>query len=183
MSRLSGLAAGLSALGLLFAASAASASPAVNVTIGADLAKKTPQFGARDVEQIRGWLKEATERALARKGAASIERVDLVLENAAPNRPTFEQMRRTPGLSFHSIGLGGAKITGTVTGADGVVKPVNYQWYENDLRQEHAAGTWSDAERAFYLLADRIAKDKPADRLGPGAPTDGLFGDYNRRFF
>ncbi len=39
------------------------------------------------------------------------------------------------------------------------------------------------AERAFYLLADRIAKDKPSDRLGPGAPADGLFGDYNRRLF
>lgn len=177
------LGAGLSALSLLAFAGAAFAAPTVNVTVGAELAKKTKHYGARDVEQIRSDLQREVERALARKGAAQPTSVDLVLENAVPNRPTFAQLTRLPGLSLQSVGVGGAKITGSVTEADGVVRPIRYQWFQNDIRQEIGATTWTDAQRAFNLLADRVAKGRPADKLGPGAAADGLFGSWSGRYF
>ena len=177
------LGAGLSALSLLAAAGSALAAPTVNVTVGEELAKKSKHYGARDVELIRADLQRTVERALARKNAVQPASVDLVLENAVPNRPTFEQLSRRPGLSFWSVGVGGAKITGTITEADGAVRPVRYQWYQNDIRQEIGASTWTDAYRAFYILADRVAKGRPVDKLGPGGSSDGLFGSFNGRYF
>ena len=153
----------------------------VTVALGPELQSKADRIGQRDIDELREDLAKSVARGLARAGA---QRADLVLEAASPNRPTFEQMRRVPGLSMWSIGLGGASITGTVTLADGTTQPISYRWYETDLRQVRGYTTWSDAERAFDLLSYRIAKGNLPNQ-GPHKPGDkeaGLFG-YRYGYF
>ena len=162
----------------LFAAGAASAqSSNVNVAIGPELQSKAEKIGMREIDELREDLARTVGRALARTGD---QRADLVLEMATPNRPTFEQLGRRPGLSMWSIGVGGASVTGTVTRADGSVQPVSYRWYEQDIRNARGSTTWSDANRAFDMLSYRIARGNIPNQ-GPhrmGHREDGLFGTY-----
>lgn len=169
------LAAAASGLAILAAGAANAQTPNVTVAVGPELASKADRIGMREIDELREDLAKSVGRALTRSGA---QRADLVLEMATPNRPTFEQLGRRPGLSFWSIGLGGASITGTVTRADGAVQPVSYRWYESDLRQVRGYTTWTDAERAFDLLAYKIARGNIPNQ-GPhrrGGKDDGLFG-------
>jgi len=165
-------------LSLAVLAGGAHAQQAAQVTVGVGplLQSKTADFGAREVDRLRKDLGDEVTRAIARN--PQIVRVDLVLEDAQPNRPTFDQMGRTPGLSLRSVGVGGARISGNVTTADGVTRPIRFQWYETDISQERAANTWTDADRAFDWLASDIAAGKaPNAYRGPGPePTGGHFG-------
>jgi hypothetical protein len=149
----------------------------VTVAIGPELAGKADRIGMREIDLLREDLARNVGRALERGGG---QRADLVLEMATPNRPTFEQLGRRPGLSMWSIGVGGASVTGTVTRADGTVEPVSYRWYEQDIRNARGSTTWSDANRAFNMLSHRIARGTIPDQ-GPhrtGHREDGLFGTY-----
>ena len=169
------LAAAASSLALVAAGAASAQGPSVTVTVGPELQSKADRIGEREIEYLQKDLTRTVARALASSGA---QRADLVLEMAKPNRPTFEQLGRTPGLSMRSIGLGGASVTGSITAADGTIQPVSYRWYEQDLREARGATTWSGAGRAFQMLSYRIAKgDLP--NQGPhrvGDKNDGLFG-------
>lgn len=165
----------------LAAAGAASAQTAnVSVTVGPELQSKADRIGEREIGYLREDLARTVGRALARSGA---QRADLVLEMAKPNRPTIEQLGRRPGLSFNSLAIGGASVTGTITRADGTVEPVSYRWYEHDLREARGATTWSGAGRAFQMLSYQIAKGDVPNQ-GPhrtGDKRDGLFG--TERYF
>jgi len=169
--------AAVAALAFAFAAPAF-ASANVEVTVGPELAKKTQSYGAREIEQIRQWLDEAATRAIDRKAGSPVVRADLVLADAVPNRPTFEQLGRSPQLSFlDSVGIGGAKIEGTVTTADGQVHPVRYAFYETSLQNEIGATTWYDAERAFMMVSSRIARGDFPQQTKMLTPTGtGKFG-------
>jgi hypothetical protein len=159
-----------------FVGAAVAQTPNVSVAVGEELQSKAPRIGVRDIDQLREDLAKTVARALARSGA---QRADLVLEMAVPNRPTFEQTRRHPGLSMWSFGVGGASVTGTVTLADGATTPISYRWYETDItRPGRLMSTWYDAERAFGMLSYRIARgDLPNQGPHrPGGPYDGLFG-------
>ncbi len=102
---------------------------------------------------------------------------DLVIEDAVPNRPTTEQLGRTPGLSIRSVGLGGARVSGTVVYADGSQRPLKEQFYETDLQDVHGFGAWYDADRAFEQVAYDIAHNRLRDAyLGPGPSGNGHFG-------
>ncbi|MBV5331663.1 hypothetical protein JZU69_04660, partial [bacterium] len=46
-------------------------------------------------------------------------------------------------------GIGGAKVSGVLTTADGRSIPVSYRWYENDIRWSQGTSTWSDAQTSF----------------------------------
>lgn len=169
------LAAAASGLALVTAGAAVAQTPSVTVSVGSELQSKADRIGAREIDYLRKDLTRTVARALARSGA---QRADLVLEMAKPNRPTFEQLGRRPGLSMWSLGVGGASVSGTITQADGTVQPVSYRWYEHDLQEARGATTWSGAGRAFQMLSVRIARgDLP--NQGPhrvGAKEDGLFG-------
>ncbi len=144
----------------------------VTVGVGAELQKKAENLGHREINDLRKELGDEVTRALSRN--PNIVRADLVIEDAQPNRPTFEQMSRTIGLSMTSIGVGGTRVSGTVTMADGTVRPVRYQWYETDLREERGASTWMDAERGFDYLASDLREGKISDRYtgpGPSSPS------------
>lgn len=150
----------LAAAALIASGSAALAAPAtVSVTVGPELQKKAVEkYGVRDVNELVDSLRKDVERALARTNAYEGGRVELVLVDAVPNRPTFQQLGKTPGLSFESFAVGGAKIEGQAYSADGRVTPVGYKWYETDIRWSPMRWTWSDAEWTFDRFARKLSR-------------------------
>jgi hypothetical protein len=162
------------------AASAASAAavPEISISIGADLQKKADEsYGPREMDVLKKDLSQALARSFARASAQPLQRVDLTIDDAVPNRPTFKQLGRA-GLSLGSIGLGGAAVSGTVTTADGQIVPVSYNWYETSLWNEVGAITWSDAWRAFNRFSGDLARgERPHQRK---VTPDRYAGDFGR---
>jgi hypothetical protein len=145
---------------LLMSASMAVAAPAqVIVGVSPDLQKKFARdYGQRESDLLTKYLRAEVETALARTSAHQDARVELVLEDVKPNRPTYEQLGNTPGLSLQSFGVGGATIEGRVVGADGSEQPLTYAWYETDIRRAWGQATWTDAERAFDRFARKLSR-------------------------
>lgn len=141
-------------------ASAAFAAPAsVTVNISPALQKEAGKtYGLVEVQRLADDLKRAVTRRLDETGVLEGARVELTLVDAKPNRPTFQQMRDKPGLSYLSHGVGGARIEGRATAVDGAVTPISYQWYETDIRNTWYQSTWGDASTAFERLASRLAR-------------------------
>ena len=168
---------GLSLAALVGTAHAQPSQTQINVAIGPALQAKAKDFGPDELDTLRDDLRQEVSHAFAHARFAPA-RVDLVIEDAAPNRPTFAQLGRTTGLSMRSVGLGGARVSGVVTGPDGVSRPLHYQFYETDLHEERGAATWSDAERSFMMLANDLRHGQVSDRYsGPGpSPNGGHFG-------
>lgn len=136
-----------------------SAPASVHVTVGAELMKKaTTTYGVAEVERLAAELQADVSREVGRTGVLSGGKVELVLVDAVPNRPTFKQMGDKPGLSFQSFGLGGAKIEGQLISVDGQVTPVSYKWYETDIEHAWPKSTWSDAQWTFDRFAGRLAR-------------------------
>ena len=132
----------------------------VTVVIGPALEAKADTYGQRDVDQLAVDLRKAVEGALARSGARGEggAKLELVLADATPNRPTFKQLGANTDLSFRSFGIGGAKIEGALVFPDGASQPVKFQWRPVDIRDVRGAGTWSDAYWAFDQFANRAAR-------------------------
>lgn len=157
----------LTATAVLALASSAAAAPAsVSVAIGPELQTKAVKtYGVREVREIADDLAKTVQRRVAQNPAFDNARIDLVLVDAKPNRPTFHQLGQTPGLSFESFGIGGASIEGRVVRPDGSSRPVAYRWYESDIRLAQGQWTWHDADWTFQRFASRLAKgDQLAQR-------------------
>jgi hypothetical protein len=150
----------IAAAALLASATAALAAPAsVTVTIGPDLqAKAVKTLGVRDVNDLATRLQTTVARRLAKTGAYDGARIELVLADVQPNRPTFKELGDRPGLSYESFGIGGAKIEGRAIAADGAVTPISYRYYESDIRYSRHGGTWADAEGTFDRFAYSLAR-------------------------
>ena len=85
-------------------------------------------------------------------------RIELVLTDLKPNRPTMEQIAKRPGLDpIRSRSIGGAAIEGTVILADGSTHEVSYDWFSSNLADVRGHGTWTDADRAYSRLARNLA--------------------------
>ena len=151
---------------LAVAAGPALADPAsVSVTLGPDLQEKVDELGERDVRRQADRLAEVVRRALADSGDLDGARIDLVLTDLKPNRPTFEQMADRPGLDPHrSVSIGGAAIEGQITTADGQVLPVRYDWFSNSIAEVRGYSTWQDADRAYERLASRLVDGRYVSR-------------------
>jgi hypothetical protein len=148
--------------GLALPALAAPAVSEVRVTIGADLAARAEEIGQRDLDILAAELRRTVERRLApRPGGGTL---DLVIDDARPNRPTAGQLSATPGLSLESFGTGGARISGEYVDPAGQRTPIAFGWYENDIRWARYGSTWHDAENAFDRLAKRLANDQFVDK-------------------
>jgi hypothetical protein len=152
----------LAVIASLSTATAASAAPAsVTVTVGPDLQQKAVEtYGVRDVDRMAAELRKDVQRELTRTGAYDGARIELVLVDVQPNRPTMKQMSDTPGLSFQSFGLGGARIEGQAIAPSGAVTPLKYSYYETDIRETWAHSTWSDAQWTMNRFAYRLASGK-----------------------
>lgn len=138
----------------------------VNVVVGAQLKAKARRYGEREFAYLNTDLADTVRKAAAKGG---FTRLDLVLEDARPNRPTFAMLSRNTSLSLRSIGVGGATVTGTAYGPAGA-QPLTFSWYETDLRNEVGVSTWSDAGRAFQFLASDLSRGHVPTHLGPGTP-------------
>jgi hypothetical protein len=146
-------------LATLPAVSAAAAEPQVTVIYGPKLQDKIEEYGTREIDRLASDLRESVLKQAANSPALDDARIELVLEDVVPNRPTMQQMSDKPGLSYESFGVGGASISGTLTTADGRSTPVAYRWYETDIRWALASGTWSDARQTFDRFARRLVRD------------------------
>ncbi|WP_397420863.1 hypothetical protein [Phenylobacterium sp.] len=151
----------LSAAALLASATAALAAPvSVTVAVAPELQKTFEKtYGVREAERLTADLQSSVEKTLARSGAHDGARIELVLTDVKPNRPTFKQLSDTPGLSMQSFGIGGAAIKGRIVAADGSEKPLSYRWYESDIRQASYNWIWSDAEWTFDRFARKLVRD------------------------
>ncbi len=149
------LAAGLAAL-------AATSAQAATIEVGysEDFQEKlSEELGEREGERLSEYVTKALEDAFAKRGV-DVARVEVTIEDAKPNRPTFEQLSREPGLDFaRSISIGGADLTAIAYDAAGnVVTEIDYDWFENDIRDVVASATWTDARRATRRFANKVAE-------------------------
>ena len=161
------MAAGLA--GTAWASQPAATTPQVSVTVGGDLLKEVDKLGARDVQQQVDDLARVIEQELARDAAGEGRwagaRVNLVLTDLKPNRPTMQQTIDRPGLSmFLSKSIGGATIEGEVVTADGQTLPVRYERYSSSIADVYGYSTWTDADRAFDGLAANLRRGRLVSR-------------------
>ncbi|MDO8323055.1 MAG: hypothetical protein Q7T23_08920 [Phenylobacterium sp.] len=153
----------LSSLAAL-AAGSAMAAPlstvgSVEVSISPELQKKAADdLGVQDVDRLAAELRRDVTRELERTGVLAGGRMELVLTDVRPNRPTFRQLGNQPGLSYESYGIGGATIDGQAISVTGEVTPIHFQWYDSDIRQAWTKSTWSDANYAFHRFAYRYGR-------------------------
>lgn len=146
----------------LVAAGSALAQPeSVSVVISPDFATDAEKLGERDVQQQLSDLTRRVNDTLTRRDALQGAKIDLIITDLKPNRPTMEQMANRPGLDpIRSISIGGATIEGTVTMADGTVQPVKYKYYSPTLQDAYGTTTWTDANRAYDRLANNLANGR-----------------------
>jgi hypothetical protein len=150
---------------IAFATAAIVAAPAyaqVEARISADFQKKLEKdYGVREAEVLKTALTRHVESAMASAGQKPA-RIVVTIEDAKPNRPTFEQLGAKPGLSSSSISIGGAEVSGIAYDASGKeIATYNYDWYETDITQAATSTTWTDARWVFARFAKRFA-----DKLG-----------------
>lgn len=144
------------------------------VRAGAPLQGKADEYGSDSVADLVDDLNNELRRALnaARVGRAEgpAYQLRVVLVDAKPNRPTFTQLGRTPGLSPRSLYRGGAQLEATVYGPNGAeIGSFTYRYETRDLRDSAASATWTDARRAMRNFSDRLAR-RLADSQ-PGNPS------------
>ena len=146
------------ALALTAAGPALAQPQSVNVTLGSELRDKADEIGEREVQEQVDRLAEVVGRAVADRQDLHGARIDLVLTELKPNRPTFHQLVERPGLDGHrSLSIGGAAIEGQITLADGTVQPIRYDWFSTSIAEVRGTSTWQDADRAYQRLARRLA--------------------------
>lgn len=151
----------IAAVAALIAAPAFASPASVSVVVGPKLQEKAVRtLGVRDVDDLAKDLQKTVENRLAKTGAYQNARIELVLVDAIPNRPTFKQLGDTPGLSLSSFGVGGARIEGRAIASDGVVTPLSYDYMEPDIRWVRGYATWSNAEQTFEQFAAELGRGK-----------------------
>lgn len=141
----------------------AAAAPASALTVEA---KVSPEFqimlekdyGVREAATLTEALVSKVEATFARQGVTA-DRVVVTIEDAKPNRPTWQQVSAKPGLDpMRSVSIGGARVSGVAYDASGTqIGELDYDWYESDLSNVIAATTWSDARWTFDRFARRFA--------------------------
>jgi len=121
--------------------------------------KLADDYGEREASVLAESLQRKIELAFEREGV-NADRVSVVIEDAKPNRPTFQQMSDRLGLDgMRSISIGGAKVRGTAYDASGAsLGELEYDWYETDISQAVGVSTWHDAKWAFDRFARKFAR-------------------------
>ena len=138
-------------------AAAAQAEPRITVTLGPEVQAKADDLGEREVARQADRLAEVVGRALARTDRYDGAEVRLTLTELKPNRPTFEQVARTPGLSaIDSISIGGAAIEVEVVRPNGDRTTGRFDYFSHSLAEVRGFSTWQDADRAYARAAARL---------------------------
>lgn len=151
----------LGAAALMFASAASaqtleqvSYSPAFQTALNDDI-------GVREGEYLRQTVTREIERAIARRNvAATGARIDVVIEDAQPNRFTMQQLRSRPDVdSMRSVSVGGAELRAVLRDANGaVLTEVTHRRYTSSLRDLYFEPlTWTDANRTIRQFAEKVA--------------------------
>ncbi|MEO1643479.1 MAG: hypothetical protein AAFR74_09095 [Pseudomonadota bacterium] len=149
----------LAAAALAFAPLASATT--VNVSFSEDFAEKlTEDYGEREGPRLIEEVTEDVTRQFEKRGL-EVARVDIVIIDAKPNRPTFQQQLDRPGLDgFRSISVGGMSLEGTAFDEAGnAIGSKSYKFFETDIRDVIGSTTWTDARRASDRFARRFAKE------------------------
>ncbi|WP_409433592.1 hypothetical protein ACJ3XI_03535 [Litorimonas sp. RW-G-Af-16] len=120
-------------------------------------------YGERDLAALTDYVQEQLRDDFDKRGVVVSDAAPVVLrvtiEDARPNRPTFKQLSREPGLSYRSFGLGGAELSAELISAGGEsLGTMSYDYFENDIRDAAFGGTWSDARRSISRFARKASK-------------------------
>jgi len=132
------------------------------ITIGETLEAKRDDYGAREFDRLIRTLasdleRELREVALLAEGENGAS-LNVVIEDAIPNRPTFAQQGATSSLSFQSFGRGGAHITAELRDAGGaLVATYAYSWTTPRLEDALYNNVWTDTNRTFDRFSVRLA--------------------------
>ena len=130
-------------------------SPAFQASLARDLGVREGAYLANDISR-------AVTRALARRGIASSDNgvaIEISIIDADPNRPTFQQLNRRPGLDIASVSTGGAELHAVLRAADGrTLSEVSFRKYDDALADlVGPPTTWTTAERAINQFAEKVA--------------------------
>jgi hypothetical protein len=120
-------------------------------------------LGQRDLDRLAARLEKKLTYQLNKSGVEVVEDapnvLNIVIKDAIPNRPTFEQLSKHTSLSFRSFGIGGATFEGTMTSNGEEAGSISYAWYETDITQTGAHGsTWYDANYAIDRFSRKAGK-------------------------
>lgn len=120
-------------------------------------------YGDRAIEHLRGDVRKELSEDLEKYGIEQSENAPYELRvtivDVEPSRPTFKQLSVQPSLSYHSIANGGATLKAElIDGSGQSIGTLEYDWYENNLRDSFGGTTWSDAERAISRFARKTVK-------------------------
>ena len=122
------------------------------------------ELGVREGARLQQRIADRVDAALASVGGEIAPGGDMTLEvtiiDAAPNRPTMQQLRDEPGLDWgRSISTGGASLRGVLRGAGGqVLAEIEHSYHTPSLQYVFAPpGPWTDADRAIRRFADKVA--------------------------
>ena len=138
---------------------AAAAGPQVTVRLSPALRENAAEtYGLAEVEAQAERLRTLVTEDLEQMGVMAGGRVDLVLLDLKPSRPTRQEMLARPGLSFRSAALGGARIEGKMTTFDGKVTPLSFSWFASDLADSRRQAVWGDAQWAFERFSHRLSR-------------------------
>jgi len=124
------------------------------------------EIGQREGEYLRRRVNDAVLDALARRGVDEADNVaiEISIVDAAPNRPTLQQTRDTPGLDpFRSISIGGAELRAVLRSNDGrILAEVEHSRYDHSLGDIIGPpSTWASAERSIRQFARKVAEAYP----------------------
>lgn len=118
-------------------------------------------LGTREGEYLSANVTRAIEQALARRNVAPAPiRIEVVIEDAQPNRFTIHQLRTRPGVdSMRSVSVGGAELRAVLRDSNGaVLAEVEHRRYTNSLRDLFMEPlTWTDANRTIRQFAEKVA--------------------------
>ena len=125
------------------------------------LEKIRSDYGEREIEVLSDKLDKILRASLSDLDV-DVEKIEAIIEDVKPNRPTFEQLSDRPGLDgFLSRSLGGATVTAKVySGSGDLINEYNAKYYSNDLRDVRVSAVWGDATRAFRRIAHKISKSQ-----------------------
>ncbi len=124
-------------------------------------------YGDRDLDRLVERLEDRMIRRLEKEGVVvdqnSPNVLRIMLDDARPTHPTFEQMSKSPSLSRQSVSAGGASFIGEIIANNGEAQgDISYAWYESGICNA-GGSTWSDSHRAIDRFAKKTAKSLAFD--------------------
>ncbi len=135
----------------------------ISVTVSDNIKNENIRWDERDVALLKKALLKKVSNRLNRQNLMNKDgvRLELVLVDITPNRPTFREMSKRPSLNYVSFGLGGAEVDAHFIAADGTeLGKMHYRYYADNL-YDYSAGatTWYDARRSFDKFSRRLVKE------------------------